>query len=158
MDRRQVIGMLGLAAGLDAAPGARDRFIGVWKLVSYESKRQNGDVIQVYGPNPVGRISYDKAGRMAATLMRPGRKPPQDPRNATLEELRETQNGFVAYFGTFDVDESTQTVIHHVEAALNPAWPGTDLKRHFEFSGNRLTLTVAGATGGLTLIWQREPD
>ena len=32
---------------------------------------------------------------------------------ASYEELREAVNGFIAYFGTFDVDESTQTVIHH---------------------------------------------
>ena len=154
MHRRQAIATLGFAAGLKAAPAIRDRFIGVWKLVSYENKRPNGEVIQVYGPNPVGRIMYEKSGRMAATLMRPGRKPPQDPRTPTPEELREIQSGFVAYFGTFDVDESAQTVIHHVEAALNPAWPGTDLKRHYDFSGDRLTLS----TGTLTLVWQREPD
>jgi hypothetical protein len=160
MQRRDVFPILGLAAAssLSAAPAERARFLGVWKLISYESKPTSGEVRQVYGPNPVGRITYDKAGRMSAFLMRPGRKAPQSPRNATLEELREVQSGFVAYFGTFDVDEASHTVVHHVVGALNPSWPGTDLKRTYEFSGDRLTLTAAGANGTLVLVWQKEPD
>lgn len=130
--------MLGLAA--IAQPSGRAKFAGVYKLVSYERKAANGEVTQVYGPNPVGRITYDNAGRMSAFLMRPGRT---------------TQDGFTAYMGTFDVDE--KTVIHHVEAALNPSWPGTDLRRSYEFSGNRLILTVAGPNA-LTLVWEREKD
>jgi hypothetical protein len=150
---------LAATAAAQAAPAARDRFFGVWKLISYESKSANGDVRQVYGPKPVGRITYDKAGRMSAALMRPDRKAPANPRSATVEELREIQSGFVAYFGTFDVDEATHTVFHHVQAALNPAWPGTDLKRGYEFSGDKLILTAGGANGSsLVLTWQKEPD
>jgi hypothetical protein len=158
MHRREVIGVLGVAAaaGLEAAPSVRDRFIGVWKLISYESKPANGEVIQVYGPNPIGRIQYDKAGRMSAFLMRPNRKIPT--RESTADELRQIQGGFVAYFGTFDVDEASQTVFHHVQAAVNPAWPGTDLKRNYEFSGNRLTLRAVSPNTVLTLVWEHEPD
>jgi len=159
MQRRKVLLGLAAAAGVQAAPSPRDRFFGVWKLISYESKSANGDVRQVYGPNPVGRITYDKAGRMSAALMRPGRKSPANARNATVEELREVQSGFVAYFGKFDVDEATHTVFHHVEAALNPAWPGTDLKRTYDFTGDKLILTAASANGSsLVLTWQKEPD
>jgi hypothetical protein len=82
---------------------------------------------------------------MSGQLMRPGREP------------RDTTNGYVAYFGTFVVDESAHTVIHHVEASLTPAWVGTDLKRTYRFSGNRLTLTaITGSV--LELVWEREPD
>jgi hypothetical protein len=52
------------------------------------------------------------------------------------------QGGFIAYFGTFDVDESTQTVIHHVQACLVPSWVGTDLKRTYRFNASRLVLTA----------------
>jgi len=159
MRRRQALGLLGAAAvtGVEAAPTARDRFAGVYRLVSYQRKAPNGDVTEVYGPNPIGRITYDRAGRMSALLMRPGRKPPESPQAVTLEEYREIHRGFVAYMGTFDVDEASDTVVHHVEAALNPAWVGTDLKRHYEFSGNRLTLSIPGATT-TTLVWERERD
>ena len=83
--------MLGMAAAasVEAAPTGRDRFAGVYKLVTYQRKTPSGEVTDIYGPKPIGRITYDKAGRMSAFLMRPGRKPPQDPREATLEEYRE---------------------------------------------------------------------
>src|SRR6185295_10883621 len=86
MQRRRAIQLAGLAATavrLSAAAAVREKFLGVWKLVSYDSHPQDGPVRQVYGPNPIGRITYDKAGHMSAFLMRPGRKPAQNPRAAT---------------------------------------------------------------------------
>ncbi len=157
MDRRQALGLLGIAAvgSVEARPDARDRLAGVYKLVTYQRRAQNGDLTDVYGPDPIGRITYDRAGRMSAFLMRPGRKPAKDPQAVTLEEYRDIHRGFVAYMGTFDVDEASMTVVHHVEAALNPAWIGTDLKRRYEFSGNRLTLSIPGPTTTI-LVWERQ--
>jgi hypothetical protein len=93
----------------------------------------------------------------------PGRPPWSDgpgvfDRAASGEELREAVSGFTAYFGTFDVNESTQTVIHHVQACLVPGWVGTDLKRTYRFNANRLVLTAATTTSVLELIWERERD
>ena len=163
MNRRQVIGTIGLAAAIQAEPAARDRFIGVWRLIRCERKSKDGRIEYPYGEKPVGRITYDRAGRMSALLMRPGRRSTVAPGvsliagNATGEEIREAVNGFIAYFGTFDVDESTQVVIHHVQACLVPSWVGTDLKRTYRFNDNRLVLTVVTASV-LELIWEREPD
>jgi hypothetical protein len=161
MNRRQVIGVLGVAtaAGVRAEPSDRERIVGVWKLISFERKAsEGGDIVQAYGPNPLGRIVYDKAGRISAILMRPDRKPVRSIQEASLEDLRQMQTGFVAYFGTYTVDEAAKTVYHHVKAAFNPAWPGTDLKRRYEISGNRLTLLTTGGNGDGTLIWDRETD
>ena len=166
MNRRQMIGTIGCAAGfapaLQAAP--RDRFIGVWKLIRCERKSKDGRIDYPYGEKPVGRITYDKAGRMSAQLMRPGRRSTVAPGvsliagNAGSEEIREAVDGFIAYFGTFDVDESAQTVIHHVQACLVPSWVGTDLKRTYRFDANRLVLTAVATTSVLELVWGREPD
>ncbi|HYL73328.1 MAG TPA: lipocalin-like domain-containing protein [Bryobacteraceae bacterium] len=139
----------------------RDRFIGVWKLVSCQLKSANGDLSYPYGQEPVGRIAYDKAGRMSATLMRRGRPGSytRDSLNKTSrEDLAEVLRGFTAYFGTFDVDESTHTVIHHVEASIYPSNVGTDLKRTYEFAGNQLILTAVMTQGIMRLVWERLPD
>jgi hypothetical protein len=163
MNRRQVIGTIGLSLAMQAAPPAVDRFIGVWRLISCERRYKDGRVDYPYGERPVGRITYDKAGRMSAQLMRPGRRSTVASGitliagNASDEEIREAVNGFIAYFGTFDVDESSQTAIHHVQACLVPSWVGTDLKRTYRFNGNRLVLTAATASV-LELIWERERD
>jgi hypothetical protein len=163
MNRRQAIGTIAFAAAIQAAPAAQDRFIGVWRLIRCERKSKDGRIDYPYGEKPVGRITYDRAGRMSALLMRPGRRSTVAPGvsliagNANGEEIREAVNGFIAYFGTFDVDESTQVVIHHVQACLVPSWVGTDLKRTYRFNASRLLLTAV-TTSVLELIWEREPD
>ena len=153
--------LAGVILAQNPSPKARDRFIGVWKLVSCQLKAANGDLSYPYGEQPVGRITYDKAGRMSATLMRRGR-PTTYTRESlgktTREDLAEVLKGFTAYFGTFNVDESTHTVIHHVEASIYPSNVGTDLKRTYEFTGNQLILTAVMTTGVMRLVWERQPD
>ena len=165
MNRRQAIETLGFAAAWQAAPAAREnRFIGVWRLISLVRKSQDGHIDYPYGDRPVGRITYDKAGRMSAQLMRPGRRSTVAPGvsfsagNASGQEIREAVNGYIAYFGTFDVDEPAHSVIHHVQACLIPSWVGTDLKRTYRFNSTRLVLTAAAPANVLELIWEREQD
>jgi YD repeat-containing protein len=153
--------LAGVIHAQNPSPKPRDRFIGVWKLVSCQLKASNGDLSYPYGEQPVGRITYDKAGRMSATLMRRGR-PTTYTRDSlgktSRDDLAEVLRGFTAYFGTFDVDESTRTVIHHVEASIYPSNVGTDLKRTYEFSGNQLILTAVMTQGVMRLVWEREPE
>lgn len=85
-----------------------------------------------FGEKVIGRITYDKAGRMSGQMMRLGRHPTLPPEGALLratparKRIREVVSGFIAYFGTFDVDEPAQTVSHHIQACLIPSWVGTD--------------------------------
>ena len=164
MNRRKAVGLIGLPAYAQAASSARDRFIGVWKLVSCRQKSKDGKLSDLYGPNPIGRITYDKAGRMSAQLMRRGRRSTVPPgtglgrADVIIEEMREAAGGYIAYFGTFDVDEASKMVIHHVQACLVPSWVGTDLKRAYRFYSNRLALTADQPDGQVELVWEREPD
>ena len=158
MNRRNIVGLMGLSLTAYSKPIARDRFIGVWRLVSCERKAGDGRVEYPYGERPVGRITYDKAGRMSAQLMRPGRRSTVPAGssliagNASVDEIRDAVTGFTAYFGTFDVDEASQTVIHHVQCSFVPSWVGTDLKRTYRFYDNRLQLTA----GPTNLVWEKE--
>jgi hypothetical protein len=158
MNRRHLLAMTGMAmlpGGRSAIQGQRmvtstpdslrEQFAGTYRLAVYTP----------HGPNPNGRIHYDRAGYMWAMLVPRGKKPL--PQNPTIEDYRDLQRGLVAYYGSYDVDESTKRVIHHVEAGSNPAWIGTDFVRWYEFSGNRLTLRVS-ATSQSPLIWERLPD
>src|SRR5262249_34464651 len=139
MNRRKVVALISAtsAAAQTTKSDIRDRFVGVWKLVSCESKNKStGDVHYPYGTHPVGRIVYDAAGRMSAQLMNPERRRIGGPttggtasalRATSAEEMREILSGFASYFGTFDVDASSRTVIHHVQGCLVPSWVGGDL-------------------------------
>ena len=164
---RRLILLAGLSTSAPAAGKARDQLIGVWKLISYQRKVSDGRVAFPFGEKPVGRLTYDSAGRMSAQLMRPGRKSAMPVGvsfangaaanvMANDAELREAAGGFIAYFGTFDVDESTTAVIHHVEACLVASWVGHDLSRKYRFLGNRLMLSAVTGNLAVDLVWERE--
>ena len=143
------------------APSIKDRFIGVWSLLSVETISASGAVTRSYGDKPIGRITYDKAGRMSALLMGPDRKKiaAVNLRDATEPEARGILQAFTSYYGTFDVDPVAKTVTHHVELALHPNWTGTDLVRTYEFDGDKLILTAVTAPGASTrLVWQRQKE
>ena len=155
--------MVGSVVAAQAAPKVRDQFIGVYKLISCERKFKDGRIEYPYGEKPVGRITYDKAGRMSAQLMKPGLRSTVAPgtnfggAKADCEELRVAAEGFIAYYGRFDIDEATKMVTHHVEACLVPSWVGTDLKRNYRFTGKNLVLSVQ-STNLLELVWEREAN
>jgi hypothetical protein len=104
---------------------------------------------------------------MSAQLMNPGRRaiggsPERSAvaaaRGASCEEIREMLTGFSAYCGRFEVDESSRTVTHRVEACLIPSWVGSAQHRQFEFADNQLILTSAKQESVGRLVWQREEN
>ena len=170
MNRRAVISALSLAPFTYAAttPGAeRKKFIGVWKLTSGVAKHEvTGAVRYPWGKNPVGRLSYDEAGRVFAQLMNPGRRTVGGVSNrgaaaaiasSSADDMREMLTGFNAYFGTFDIDQAAGTVIHHLVSALIPSWVGSDQRRRYEFSSaGELILLNAASGADYRLVWQRD--
>jgi hypothetical protein len=127
-------------------PGMREKFAGMYKLVGV------GNTVRT------GRIYYDRAGRMGAMLHPPDRRPlPAAPATPTVDDYREMVRGLVAYYGTYDIDETTRRVAHHIEAASNPAWIGTDFVRWYEFQPGRLLLRTR-PDAAAPLIWERLPE
>jgi len=170
MNRRRIVSALCLfpfAGGRASAAAERKKFIGVWTLVSGVSTHEvTGEVRYPWGKNPVGRLVYDEAGRVFAQLMDPGRRPVGGISNqgaaaaissASAEDMREMLNGFNSYFGTFDVDEPSRTVIHHLQSALIPSWVGSDQRRKYEFSGrDQLIILNTASQAAYRLVWHRE--
>ncbi|MGH9519531.1 MAG: lipocalin-like domain-containing protein [Terriglobales bacterium] len=164
MDRRRAIALLAVSTRALAQPGSANPLIGCWNLRSCVRTFRDGQTQYHFGCEPVGRIEYDKAGRVFALLMRPERHttvlPGMELDQAPPDELREIVTGFVSYFGTFDVDQANHSVTHHVEASLVPSWVGTNLKRNFHFEGSSLVLTRVSPDGTSSdrLIWDRMTD
>ena len=171
MNRRKAVAAIAVAPtllGQQKKSDVRDRFIGVWKLVSYKTtSKSSGAVSYPLGPKPFGRLTYDAAGRMSAQLMNPGLRAiggsPElttaaAARGASCAEMREMLTGFSAYCGKFEVDESSGTVTHHVEACLIPSWVGSAQHRRFEFAGNQLILTSAKQESVGRLVWERDEN
>jgi hypothetical protein len=137
--------------------------VGTWRLVSYDERRPDGGLSPVWGPNPRGRLVYDSGGRMAVQLVdgRLGRFASDDLMAGTDEEVRRAFEGCRAYFGSYTVDASAGVIVHHVEASVYPNYAGTDLRRFFTLSGDRLTLRTppilrGGRTSTYELVWERE--
>jgi hypothetical protein len=142
---------------IGATQSVRKRLIGAWKLLSFDVSI-DGNVLHPYGEHPIGRLTYDAAGRISAQAMKPGRKSsindPDAVANASCDELRQIADGYLGYYGTFTLDEESRTVIHRVESCTLPAWVGTDQTRQYEFVGPHLVLRADSAK----LVWERLPD
>ena len=135
----------------------KDRLIGNWRLVSYESSEMSGRRGRPYG-DAVGRLSYDENGNMAGQVMRPDRAK-VELGEGHAQQVRAAYLGYIAYFGTYEVAPDGESVVHHVHGSLNPAWVGGRQVRKMRFDGERLVLSAevekAGAAVTHTLTWER---
>jgi lipocalin-like protein len=134
--------------------------VGTWRLVSSEGRSSAGDVSRPFGDAPVGFLIYGADGYMSATLMRPGRPhfASGDRLRGTAEEVRLATEGFLAYCGTYAVDEPREIIVHRVTVADFPNIVGTDLVRRFVMDNGTLVLETqpvvrAGKTWVFRLVW-----
>ena len=114
------------------------RFIGTWRLVSDSS---------------TGLMYYDSLGNMAAQVMPNRARPKYAGAQPTPDEAKEALTGYLAYFGTYSVDERAHTITHHRKANINPGQINDDAVRRYEFSGDRVILTPADS--GNRIVWER---
>jgi hypothetical protein len=115
--------------------------LGTWKMVSWTRMvSATGEVSDAMGPNPLGFIAYHADGRMMALVLKRDR-PWLTGTAPTDEEKIKLFDTMLAYSATYTVDGDK--VIHHVDAAWNPAWAGSDLIRPFSLDGD--TLVINGA-------------
>ena len=143
--------------------GGAGELVGTWRLISRVVRLEDGTAVQDpgLGTTPSGYLIYDSSGHMAAQLMRLDRPQAVDcgtPEPAPSENSQSV-NGYDAYFGTYTVDQTSQTVTHHLEGALAAADVGKHLVREFQVSGDKLTIIVRTNSSKekqtRTLTWER---
>ncbi len=88
----------------------KEQQLGTWTLVSHQSTW--------YGTNPKGVALFDAGGRFIITVMRSDRPkyPIDHPAKGTDEENKATDQGVMAYFGTYSVSEADHTIAIHTYA------------------------------------------
>jgi hypothetical protein len=135
----------------------KSRLIGNWRLVTYETVDAAGRRAKPYG-EAIGRLTYDDRGNMSGQVMRPDRSR-VELGEGNAQQVRAAYMGYIAYFGTYEVEPGDTCVVHHVQGSLNPAWVGGDQVRAMRFDGDRLVLSAAvikaGQTVTHTLTWER---
>jgi hypothetical protein len=141
----------------------REALVGAWELVSYtEQNHPDGPVTYPHGPDALGLIMYTPDGYMSAQIMTRGR-PAYDrpvPDGGTVGQSAAAAKGYLAYSGTYTVDESTGDIRHEVLVSLLPNWLGHTQLRHSQLNDDQLTLSAeavltSGTTVLSTLLWMR---
>ncbi|MEO7157273.1 MAG: lipocalin-like domain-containing protein [Vicinamibacterales bacterium] len=119
--------------------------MGTWKVVKYEDRGPDGTLSYPYGESPVGYFVYDTTGHLSVQIMRtPAMKSFPGMREGTGDgdSYRTAFLAYVAYFGTYTVDDAKGTVTHHVEGSLRPDYTGTEQIRPFRIEGDRLIIEL----------------
>ena len=142
----------------------RDRLIGAWSLLSFESRLPDGRVVSPMGRGVMGHIVYADNGLVSVNLSRGGRVAAGADRLFSLREdadVAAVARGYMAYSGRFEVDEATSIARHHFDLCLDPALVGTVQVRHVRFFDDKLELSVIDPPKGegvdfpSVLLWQR---
>lgn len=137
-----------------------ERFVGTWELVSTEVRDAGGAVTGESLPGWVGQLVYSQDGYMSAHLMGPSRPvfASADRLAAPPEQRQAAFDSYVAYYGSYRVDDGASEVIHQVHGALSPTMVGTDQHRRFTLEGDRLVLSPPPrepGAGRSYLTWRR---
>ena len=113
-----------------------DTLHGTWRLVSAEIEfADTGERIDMYGPNPVGRLVLAENGRML-TMLSAADRPTSDAAAAFAEMM--------AYSGPYRVEGDKITTT--VDVAWHPAWVVTDQVRFYRRDGDRFYVRTATVT------------
>ncbi len=147
-----------------ASPSVREQFPGVWDLSHWEYRDEaTGAVSRPWDGHAKGRFVFDAQGRVSLHMMRtdrPGDRPSTGPSWAaalTPEEMLAILDGYLAYWGTYEIDEAAHLLTIHVEGCLRPGWLGVDQFRNYELSPDgELTLIYTVPGGVHRLKWQRQ--
>jgi len=124
-----------------------NKLLGAWRYVGTRINGSNWD----RGANPQGMIYYGPHGEMAVQIA-PDINRTRAGAAMTPQEAFTAVKDYIAYFGTYTVDDAAGTVTHHRQDSLQPGDKG-DLVRRYELNGDRLILRAPNST--LEVTWER---
>ncbi len=138
------------------------QLVGVWRLVEFEGTIDGQPVPRLNS----GRLAYDASGQVSLHMMKQDRPKfaSDKKRQSTDAEAKVAFDGYVAYFGTYRINEAEGVVIHRIEGSLFPNEIGKESVRFYELSGDRLILRVTSLVDGKILpksastayvVWER---
>jgi hypothetical protein len=96
-------------------------------------------------------IYYSAGGHMAVQIA-PDRERKKAGREPTPEEAKAALTDYIAYFGTYTIDERAGTVTHHRAASIQPGDVAA-VVRAYEFKGDRLILRPPNSKQ--EIAWER---
>ena len=139
MMRRHIFGLATIACTVlsilavvpASAQSVKDQVVGTYTLASGIEKRSDGTTAPTW---VAGNLVLTANGRVSLFLIGKDRaKADPDPRVPTAP--------FVAYYGTYAVDEATKMLTVNVEMGSSPAWEKAVRKQTVSMNGDAMTLT-----------------
>lgn len=126
--------------------GDREKLIGAWHLVHINSPGPNGAETEM--PQPLGMLIYTRDGHVSVQLMYPKAQ-----RELNNQYVRD---GYEASFGTYDIDEATHTLTHHVHGSnTGDLLVGKDLLRIYRFTKDgHLIIRSARSDEHWSVVWE----
>ncbi len=115
--------------------------VGAWKLVSLNEPSTGGEMQKA---DCTGMFAFTPDGKASVQVMY---------RNANSGSAY-AQGGYEASYGSYRIDDSS-TFTFHIEGALVRTLIGKDLKRKYEISRNRLTVTSTDPNEHWKVVWER---
>ena len=122
----------------------KEGLIGAWRLVSLDEPGTDGKVNRI--TDRKGMLIYTRDGHMSVQLM--------FPKSESGVSNDYVQNGYEASFGSYDVNEETHTVTHHVEGSVTRGLVGKDLPRVFQFSDGHLIIKSTRPDEHWSVTWE----
>lgn len=125
---------------------AKERLVGAWRLVRIESPRSDGKPDEI--PQPQGMLIYTRDGHMSVQLMYS--------KAASSLSNEYVLNGYEASFGSYEVDEETHTLTHHIQGSVTGGLlVGRDLPRVYAFTKEgRLLIKSARQDEHWFVLWE----
>ena len=138
-------------------------FVGAWRLVSFELRREDDEIILPFGEAPRGSLLYTPGGRFSYQGHRPDRPhvAAGDQMKSSEEETMLNYRGYVAYYGLWRWEAAEGAVVHRVEGSLFPNWEGREQRRYVRLAGGRLELATPPTQWGggeiiqACTVWER---
>jgi hypothetical protein len=125
---------------------AREKLVGAWQLVGIDAPGPDRKPLAI--PQPKGMLIYTRDGHMSVQLMYP--------KSGNTQSNEYVQDGYEASFGSYDVDEATHTLTHHVQGSVTrDLLVGKDLPRIYRFTEDgHLILKSAKADEHWSVTWE----
>ena len=121
----------------------KNELIGTWTLLSYIEIPTNGaDSTFPMGKSPVGTIMYGADGHMSVQISNPERLKfsSNDRYVASEEEAESSVKGFIAFSGSYHIDNRNAILKYHISNSSFPNWEGGIQERKIDFEGDILYL------------------
>lgn len=133
---------------------------GTWRLVSYQEKNEMGSTQNPFGENPQGLAIFEPGGYVSVQIMKiPRVSFPAGYDRATTEQVKAVHEAYLAYYGTWAVDEGHSVVIENIRGSNQPYLNNQITTQRFDFDGKRLNLRTVldnhGEQHSILFVWEK---